>query len=159
MIDASHIKVHQHGMSAVGGNQAVGADKRGLNTKLHLAVAAHWMPVRMAVTAGAMADCTQAEALIDGIEAEYLLADRGYDTDKALAAARERGMAPVIPPKRSWKFPQEYDAVLYQARYLVENCFGKLKGWRGVAWRLGMPRRLRRAWRFAGYAPWGCGPK
>ena len=75
------------------------------------------MPVRMAVTAGTAADCTQAEALIDGIDAEYLLADRGYDTDKALAAARERGMAPVIPPKRSRKFPQEYDAALYQARH------------------------------------------
>ena len=82
-----------------------------------------------------MADCTQAEALIDGIEAEYLLADRGYDTGKVLAATRARGMAPVIPPKRSRKFPQEYDAALYQAPHQVENCFGKLKDWRGVATR------------------------
>ena len=93
------------------------------------------MPVRMAVTAGTVADCTQAEALIDGIEAEYLLAYRGYDTDKVLAAARARGMAPGIPPKRSRKSPQEYDAALYQVRYLVENCLGQLKGWRGVATR------------------------
>ena len=42
-------------------------------------------------------------------------------------------MAPVIPPKRSRKSPQEYDAALYRVRHLVENCFGKLKGWRGVA--------------------------
>ena len=55
----------------------------GLNTKLHLAV-----------TAGKIAHCTQADALIDGIEAEYLLADRGYDTDQVLAAAREAGMKP-----------------------------------------------------------------
>ena len=86
----------------------------------------------MAVTAGTVADCTQAEALIDGIEAEYLLADMGYDTNRVLVA-RARGMAPVIPSKRSRKFPQSYDEVLYQARYLVENCFGKLKDWRGVA--------------------------
>ena len=93
------------------------------------------MLVRMAVTAGTVADCTQAEALIDGIEAEYLLADRGYDTDKVLAAARARGMAPVIPPKRSRKSPQEYDAALYRVRHLVENCFEQLKEWRGVATR------------------------
>ena len=93
------------------------------------------MPVRMAGTAGTVADCTQAEALIDGIEAEYLLADRGYDTNKVLAAARARGMVPVIPPKRSRKLPQEYDEVLYQARCLVENCFEQLKDWRGVATR------------------------
>ena len=42
-------------------------------------------------------------------------------------------MAPVISLKRSRKEPQSYDEVLYQARYLAENCFGQLKGWRGVA--------------------------
>ena len=76
------------------------------------------MPVRMEVTAGTVADCAQAEALIDGIAAEYLLAARGYDTNRALAAARARGMAPVIPPKRSRKSPQSYDAALYQTRHL-----------------------------------------
>ena len=93
------------------------------------------MPVRMAVTAGTVADCTQAEALIDGIDAEYLLADRGYDTNGVLAAARAGGMTPVIPPKGSRREPREYDGALYQARYLVENCFGKMKEWRGVATR------------------------
>ena len=60
---------------------------RGPNTKLHLAVDAHGMPVNLRVTAGTVADCTQATALLDGIPldavlAEYLLADQGYDTDK-----------------------------------------------------------------------------
>ena len=31
------------------------------------------------------------QALIDGIEADYLLADRGYDTNQVLAAARAHG--------------------------------------------------------------------
>jgi hypothetical protein len=39
------------------------------------------MPVRVAVTAGTVADCTQAIALIDGIAAQFLLADRGYDSN------------------------------------------------------------------------------
>ena len=81
------------------------------------------MPVRIART---VANCTQAE---------YLLADRGYDTDKVLAAARARGMVPVIPPRRSRKSPYEYDATLYQVRHLVENYFEQLKEWRGVATR------------------------
>ena len=93
------------------------------------------MPVNLLITAGTVADCTQAEALIDGIAAEHLLADRGYDTNKVLAAARERGMTPVIPPQRNRKVAREYDEALYQARHLVANSFGKLKEWRGVATR------------------------
>ena len=50
-------------------------------------------------------------------------------------AARERGMAPVIPPKHSRKEAQEYDAVLFQTRHPVEKGFRKLKEWRGVATR------------------------
>ena len=87
----------------------------------------------MEVTARTVADCTQAEALIDGIDAEYLLAYRGYGTNRVLAAARARGMVPMIPPKRSRKAPQEYDEVLYQARYPVDNGFCKLKEWRSAA--------------------------
>ena len=93
----------------------------------------------MEVTAGTVADCTQAEALIDGIDAEYLLADRGYGTNRVLAAARAHGMVPVIPPERSRKAPQEYDEVLYQARYQVDNGFCKLKQWRSVATRMASP--------------------
>ena len=133
MIDSSYVKVHQHGTGAVGGNQAVGRTKSGLTTKLHLAVDAHGMPIRMLVTAGTVTDCTRAEALLDGIAAERLLSDRGYDTNAALAAARERGMVPVIPPKRNRKVEREYDRALYQVRHLVENGFGKLKEWRGDA--------------------------
>ena len=93
------------------------------------------MPVRMLATAGTVADGAQAAALIEGIPAEYLLAARGYDTNRALAAARERGMVPALPPKRNRKVAREYDRVLCQARHLVENGFSKLKEWRGVATR------------------------
>ena len=98
------------------------------------------MPVNLRVTAGTVADCIQAAALLDGIpldvaSAEYLLADPGYDTNRVPAAARERGMTLVIPPKRNRKAAREYDAALYQARHLVANSFGKMKEWRGVATR------------------------
>ena len=81
MIDGNYVKAHQHGTGAVGGNQAVGRTKelapyprRGGSTKIHLAVAAHGMTVRLLATAGTVADCTQAATLIEGIPAEYLLA-------------------------------------------------------------------------------------
>ena len=45
------------------------------------------MPIRMLATTGTVADCTQVEALIDGIPAEHLLVDWGYDTNKVLAAS------------------------------------------------------------------------
>ena len=109
--------------------------KRGLNTKLHLAVDAHGMPVRAFVTQGTTADCTQAIALIDGFTAEKLLADKGYDTDEILAQAEKQGMETVIPPKKSRKEQRGYDKELYKARHLIENAFLHLKRWRGIATR------------------------
>ena len=75
--------------------------KRGLNSKLHFAVDSHGMPVRLAVTEGTVADCSLALPLIEGIEAECLLADKAYDTNEIIAAATKLGMDPVIPPKRN----------------------------------------------------------
>ena len=115
------------------------------------------MPVKLLITAGTVVDCTQAAALIDGIAAAHLLAERGYDTNKALAAARERGMTPVvIPPKRNRKVAREYDAALY-ARHLVEHGFERFKAWRGVATRYA--KIARRTRRFAGYGLWLSGPR
>ena len=69
----------------------------GLNSKLHLAVDSHGMPVMLAVTEGTVADCSEALPLIEGIEAQWLLADKAYDTNEIIATARELGMDPVIP--------------------------------------------------------------
>ena len=93
------------------------------------------MPVRAIVTAGPVADCTQAVLLIDGIVAEMLLADKGYDTDAILEHALLQGIEPVIPPKRNRKVQREYDEELYKLRHLVENAFLHLKRWRGIATR------------------------
>jgi transposase len=93
------------------------------------------MPLRALITKGTTADCTQAIALIDGFSAEYLLADRGYDSNAVLCQAKLQGMSPVIPPKRNRKEPREYDKEIYKARHLVENAFLYLKQWRGIATR------------------------
>ncbi len=93
------------------------------------------MPVRIIITKGTCADCTQASRLIEGIHADYLLADRGYDSNAILEQAETRGMKTVIPPRKNRKFQREYDEELYKLRHLVENAFLHLKRWRGIATR------------------------
>ena len=93
------------------------------------------MPVRAIITQGTTADCTQAARLIEGLTAEALLADKGYDTDAILERAKNQGMEPVIPPKRNRVIQREYDEELYKLRHLVENAFLHLKRWRGIATR------------------------
>ncbi len=73
--------------------------------------------------------------MIDGISAETLLADRGYDTNQIIAYAADTGMNIVIPAKRNRKQQREYDRYLYRLRHLVENAFLHLKRWRGIATR------------------------
>lgn len=73
--------------------------------------------------------------LIEGFQAEYLLEDRGYDTDAIILKAAEARMIPVIPPKNNRKQLRDYDQSLYKLRHLVENAFLLLKRWWGIATR------------------------
>jgi len=91
--------------------------------------------VRILITQGTEADCTQACRLIEGINAEYLFADKGYDTDVIINQAQNQNMQVVIPPKKNRKIKREYDKELYKLRHLVENAFLHLKRWRGIATR------------------------
>ena len=69
------------------------------------------------------------------MNAQYLLADRGYDTQDILDQAKQQGMTPVIPPRKNRKVQRKYDKDLYKIRHLVENAFLHLKRWRGIATR------------------------
>ena len=115
MIDASHIKVHPQAAGAKGGNQAMSRTKRGSTPKyikIHLAVDANGMPVRILVTEGSRADCKEAVHLIEGISAQTLLADQGYDTNDILSHAVSAEMEPVIPPKKNGKEQRYYNKYL-----------------------------------------------
>ena len=81
------------------------------------------------------ADCKAAIHLIEGKDAQNLLADRGYDTSEIIAFALSAGINVVIPPKKNRKEQREYDRYLYKIRHLVENAFLWLKRWRGIATR------------------------
>ncbi len=93
------------------------------------------MPVRIVITSGTTADCSQAETLIEGLDAEHLLADRGYDSNAIVEKAEQQGFQVQIPSRKNRKVAREYDCELYRLRHLVENAFLHLKRWRGIATR------------------------
>ena len=70
------------------------------------------------------------------MEAEALLADKGYDADERVIQRLEAaGIKPIIPPKRNRRELREYDRELYKARHLIENFFARLKQYRALATR------------------------
>ena len=73
--------------------------------------------------------------LIDGLSCRQLLADRAFDANWVREALAEAGIEAVIPPKSNRRFPAEFDRDTYKWRHLIENFFGKLKEYRGIAMR------------------------
>ncbi|WP_445083689.1 IS5 family transposase [Candidatus Neptunichlamydia sp. REUL1] len=133
--DYEWLMVHPHASGAKGGNQDMSRTKGGFNTKIHLAVDAHGMPVRIVVTQGTTHDSTQASFLIQDISGEHLLADKAYNSDAIILQAESQGINPVIPLRSNRKKWREFDKALYKLRHLVENAFLHLKRWRGIATR------------------------
>ena len=101
-------------------------------------------PVRLLLTAGQASEFGQANALIEGFEPEYILADKGYDSDAFLQAINDSGAIPVVPARKNRIVKRQFDKVIYQDRNLVERLFQKLKGFRRVATRY---ERLKRNYR------------
>jgi transposase len=88
-----------------------------------LAVDAHGMPLRAIITSGTQADCQSASALMEGMKAKALLADKGYDSDAVVEQARTQGMQPHIPSRKNRKQPRPFDKGLYKLRHRVEIAF------------------------------------
>ncbi len=92
-----------------------------MSTKIHAAVDALGNPVRLILTAGQASEYGQADNLIKDIEAGFVLADKGYDSDGFVASMCAGGEAPVIHPRKNRSTPRGYDKELYKARNLVER--------------------------------------
>ena len=93
------------------------------------------MPVRFLITAGNQAYCTLGTVLLEGLPLQFVLADKGYDTDTITGYLLSRQAVPIIPPKSNRKTQRDYDKYLYKLLHLVENYFQKAKSWRGLATR------------------------
>ena len=68
-------------------------------------------------------------------DADMLIADKGYDSNRLRKALAERDIKPCIPGRANRKEPIAYDTELYKNRNLIEPMFGRLKDWRRIATR------------------------
>ena len=89
----------------------------------------------MILTPGQAADVTQAPALIDGLPAEVVIGDKGYDSDALVKTINAQGAEAVIPPKSNRKQPRLYDKERYKDRNLAERFWARVKQFRRVATR------------------------
>jgi transposase len=137
MIDATLVRAHQHAAGAQGGQeeQALGKSCGGFSTKIHAKVDALGMPLEFIVSAGQKQEMSFAHTLLGEEYSEYLLADRGYDSDLFRAMVRSRGTIPVIPGKKNRINPVEYDHYLYKERNCIERFFNRIKQFRRLATR------------------------
>lgn len=105
-----------------------------MNTKLHVITDTSGRPIRLFITAGQISDYTGARALLSSLpEAQWLLADRGYDANWFREALKDKGIRPCIPGRKSRSRTIRYDKRRYRRRNRIERMFGRLKDWRRIS--------------------------
>ena len=88
------------------------------------------------MTAGQVSDYIGARALVSNLPAaEWLLGDRGCDTDWFREARVTMGIKPCIPGRKLRNKAIKYNKRRYKKRNRIEIMFGRLKDWRRVATR------------------------
>ena len=93
------------------------------------------LPVKFIVTPGESSDFNQAIPLLKDENPDYVLADRGYDSDKIVDYIRQMNATPVIPLKANRLIQRDYDKIIYKDRNLIERLFNRLKQFRKIATR------------------------
>ncbi len=83
MIDASVVRVHQHGACIAGKDeQQMGRSRGGRTSKLHAVVDANGRPVHLGLKSGEAHDDRLCSILLRGLKPRTMVvADRGYDAD------------------------------------------------------------------------------
>lgn len=90
------------------------------------------------MVAGQVSDCTGARGLVNSLPAaDWLLGDRGYDADWFRGALVYKGIVPCIPGRKLRGKPVKYDKRRHKRRARIEIMFGRLNGWRRIAYRHG----------------------
>ena len=113
-------------------NQALGRSRGGFSTKIHITVNGLGNPLRIHLTPGQRHDITEAEGLIIGYNSEYVIGDKGYDSDAFIAVIKANGAIAVIPPKSHRVDQRTYDKHLYKERHRVECFINKIKWYRRI---------------------------
>src|ERR1700712_3738512 len=76
-------------------DQALGRSVGGFSTKIHILVDALGNPVEFILTGGQEADVTQAEPLMRGHKTGAVIADKAYDSNAIVDAAKRQGAEAV----------------------------------------------------------------
>lgn len=107
-----------------------------MSTKIHALVDAVGNPLEFFLTPGQAHDLDGADALLPGMVANTLIADKAFDADvRVIGPLTAAGKTAIIPPKSSRLNQRVYDKALYKERHLIENFFCTLKQFRAIATR------------------------
>ncbi len=82
-----------------------------------------------------MHDSVSALELLEGITSDYVLADRGYDSQEIVQFIENQNSKAVIPKRCNKKQCRIYDRQMYKKRHKIECFFSKIKHFRRVATR------------------------
>jgi transposase len=137
-IDGSIVRAHQHSTgAATADDESIGKSRGGNSTKIHLAVDSGGLPVYYELSCGNTHDIVHGESLVANSPAsKIVVADKGYSSEKLRVYIRENDATPVIPRKvNSLVGNDDIDWCMYKYRHLVENAFGRIKQYRGIATR------------------------
>ena len=113
----------------------IGRSRGGVTTKIMALTDALGNLINSRLLPGQAHDLRGTAALIEGLSCGKLLADRAFDANWLPEALADARIEAVIPPKSNRRFPAKFDRDTYKWRHLIENFFGKLKEYRGIATR------------------------
>jgi len=137
LLDSTIIRAHPCAAGAPasqGGQaaQALGRSRGGFSTQIHVVVDALGNPLDFILTGGQRHDVTQAPALRQGRQGDYVVADKASDADTFLEQIEQMGTIPVIPARKNRTEARYYDHHLYRERHLVECFINKIKWFRHI---------------------------
>lgn len=117
--------------------RGIGRSKGGLTTKIHAAVDALGLPLRIAVTPGQWGDSPQARGLIEGLTGVgHVIADAAYDADHLRTFIQaDLKATPQIKQNPTRVVRHPIDWTLYKERHVVECFFNRIKRFRRIALR------------------------
>lgn len=97
--------------------------------KLHAAVNQLGLPLKAVITPGNRYDSPILPLLLEDLEAEYVLADAGYDSKRNIKTVEAMGAKPVIAsnPRRGKRRKIKHSELLRAKRYVVEQFNGHVK--------------------------------
>jgi len=113
--------------------QKIGKSRGGYSTKVHASTDSLGCPTKFLLSGGNESDYTYAAPLLKEQEAEFVIADKGYDSDKIIEVIESMEAESVIPPRSHRKEPRKYDEILYKERNAIERMFCRLKDFRRIS--------------------------